>query len=113
MLCGDFNIAHKDIDLARPQANRKNTGFLPEECAWMDKFVDHGYTDTFRHIYPDKRHAYSWWNMRFKARERNVGWRIDYFFLSPDLLDNLKSASIMADITGSDHCPVTLILQAR
>ncbi len=106
ILCGDFNIAHKEIDLARPKQNRKNTGFLPEECAWMDKFVAHGYIDTFRYFYPDETEAYSWWSMRLKARERNVGWRLDYFFISPDLVNNLISAFILSNIQGSDHCPV-------
>lgn len=110
ILCGDFNTAHKEIDIARPKANEKHTGFLPEERAWLDKFTDHGYIDTFRHFYPDKREAYTWWNQRFRARERNVGWRLDYFFITPDLLDNLKSAFILSDVMASDHCPVGIEL---
>ena len=111
VLCGDFNTAHKEIDLARPKPNRKNTGFLPEECAWLDKFTEHGYIDTFRHFYPDRREAYTWWDQRFKARDRNVGWRIDYFFITPDLLDNLRSAFILSEVYGSDHCPVGIELK--
>ncbi|MBN2380448.1 exodeoxyribonuclease III [candidate division WOR-3 bacterium] len=111
IICGDLNTAHKEIDLARPRENRKSTGFLPEECAWLDKFVGYGYVDTFRHFYPDKREAYSWWNQRFQARERNVGWRIDYFFTTPDLLPGLKSAFILSDVMGSDHCPVGIEIE--
>lgn len=111
ILCGDFNTAHREIDIARPKANEKHTGFLPEERAWMDKFVEHGYVDTFRHFYPDKREAYTWWNQRFGARDRNVGWRLDYFFITPDLLSNLKSAFILPDVMGSDHCPVGIELE--
>jgi exodeoxyribonuclease-3 len=111
ILCGDFNTAHKEIDIARPRANEKHTGFLPSERAWLDRFTDHGYVDTFRHFYPDKKHAYTWWNQRFGARERNVGWRLDYFFITPDLLSNLKSAFILSDVMGSDHCPVGIDLE--
>jgi exodeoxyribonuclease-3 len=110
VFCGDFNTAHHPIDLARPKENEKVSGFLPIERAWMDKLVDHGYVDTFRHLYPDTQDAYSWWNVRTRARERNVGWRIDYFFISPDLLPNLKEAKIHPDVTGSDHCPVSIEL---
>jgi exodeoxyribonuclease-3 len=110
VICGDINTAHREIDIARPKANENHTGFLPEERAWLDKFTGHGYIDTFRHFYPDQREAYTWWNQRFGARERNVGWRLDYFFVTPDLLDNLKSAFILSDVMGSDHCPVGIEL---
>lgn len=110
VLCGDFNTAHKPIDLARPKANENVSGFLPIERAWMDKFVAEGYIDTFRE-YCDEPDQYSWWNMRARARERNVGWRIDYFFVSDDLKPNLVGADIHQDVMGSDHCPVSLTLQ--
>ncbi|MFA6158666.1 MAG: exodeoxyribonuclease III [Candidatus Paceibacterota bacterium] len=107
---GDVNTAHKAIDLARPKENEKNTGFLPEERAWIDTVIEHGYIDTFRHFNPDKKDAYSWWDMKTFARERNVGWRIDYFFASDDLKDKVKKADILFQIMGSDHCPVLLEL---
>jgi len=110
VLCGDFNTAHKPIDLARPKANENVSGFLPIERAWMDKFVAAGYIDTFRE-FCDEPDQYSWWNMRARARERNVGWRIDYFFVSDNLKSNLVGANIHPDVMGSDHCPVSLILE--
>jgi exodeoxyribonuclease III len=110
VVCGDFNTAHRPIDLARPKANEEISGFLPIERAWLDRFVDHGYVDTFRHVHGDLPDSYSWWSYRFKARERNVGWRIDYFFVSDELKDSIRDAWIAADITGSDHCPVGLEL---
>lgn len=103
---GDVNTAHEAIDLARPKENEKNTGFLPEERAWLDAVVNHGYVDTFRRFFPTKEGAYSYWDMKTHARERNVGWRIDYAFVSPDLLPRLKSAGIMENVFGSDHCPI-------
>jgi|TARA_Y100000310_G_scaffold344730_1_gene459117 exodeoxyribonuclease-3 len=106
VFCGDVNTAHEEIDLARPKENEKNTGFLPEERAWIDEVVRVGYIDTFRHLYPDKDGAYSYWDMKTRARDRNVGWRIDYFFISPDLQRKLKGSSIHTDVYGSDHCPV-------
>lgn len=109
VICGDVNTAHREIDLARPKENQDTSGFLPIERAWMDKFFSHGYVDTFRHFCQDP-HQYSWWNMRSAARERNVGWRIDYFFVSENLLPNLVSAAIHPDVLGSDHCPVSLTL---
>ncbi len=109
IVCGDFNTAHKPIDLARPKENEKVSGFLPIERAWMDKFVGEGYIDTFRLVNPDPNH-YSWWNMRSRARERNVGWRIDYFFISPNLEPAMTGAAIHPDVIGSDHCPVSLEL---
>lgn len=108
IVCGDFNTAHHPIDLARPKENEKTSGFMPIERAWMDKFVSHGYIDTFRHFHPDQKDMYSWWNMRTFARERNVGWRIDYFFVNPEMKENLVSADIAMDVQGSDHCPVSL-----
>lgn len=112
IFCGDVNTSHKAIDLANPKANRKHTGFLPEECAWMDKLIDtHGYVDTFRRLNPDKTGAYTWWTAVGSARAKNVGWRLDYFFVSPDLWERVTSADIHADIMGSDHCPVSLTLK--
>jgi exodeoxyribonuclease-3 len=96
--------------LARPKENEKTSGFLPIEREWMDKFMAHGYIDTFRHFNPEKPDQYSWWNMRSFARERNVGWRIDYFFAGSELKDNLAAATIEPQVLGSDHCPVTLTL---
>ena len=106
IFCGDINTAHKEIDLARPKENETNTGFLPVERSWIDKLVAKGYVDTFRHFFPDKRGTYTYWDMKTFARDRNVGWRIDYFFVSPDLVPKLKSAGIMESVFGSDHCPL-------
>lgn len=111
VICGDLNTCHKEIDIARPKQNVNHTGFMPIEREWMDKFVSFGYVDTFRHFYPDKRDAYTWWDPRFHARDRNVGWRLDYFFVSSELVSNLKSAFILSDALGSDHCPVGIELQ--
>lgn len=110
VVCGDFNIAHKSIDLARPEANINNTGFLPIERAFLDKFTDAGFVDTFRLLNPQAKDAYSWWSYRMQARARNIGWRIDYFFVSDELKENVKEAYIETDVTGSDHCPVALTL---
>jgi exodeoxyribonuclease-3 len=111
VFCGDINTAHEAIDLARPKENEKNTGFLPEERAWLDEVVNHGYIDTFRHFFPQKKDAYTYWDQKTAARERNVGWRIDYFFVSPDMQKKLKSVVIHSEIYGSDHCPIELILK--
>ena len=111
ILCGDINVAHKPIDLARPKENETHVGFLPVERAWMDKFISHGWVDTFRHFYPDKAETYTYWDMKTYARERNVGWRIDYFFSSPEMLKKIKSIEILDNILGSDHCPVRLVLK--
>lgn len=105
IVCGDINTAHKEIDLARPKENKDTSGFLPIEREWMDKFVNCGYIDTFRHFNKEGGH-YTYWDPITRARERNVGWRIDYFFISPNLLKNLNSAFIMPDVMGSDHCPL-------
>ena len=110
IFCGDVNTSHNEIDLANPKANEKNTGFMPEERAWMDQLVGEGYIDTFRMLYPDKAEIYSYWSMRSGARPRNVGWRLDYFFVSPDLKDQVQAAEIHTDVMGSDHCPVSLTL---
>lgn len=107
IICGDFNTAHKEIDLARPKDNTGISGFLPEERAWMDRFVNSGYIDTFR-AFESSAHNYTWWHLVTRARERNVGWRIDYFFASDSLRNNLTRAGIQSDVHGSDHCPVTL-----
>ncbi len=112
VICGDFNTAHKEIDLARPKENETISGFLPQERAWMDKFVSHGYVDAFRHFDPTPG-KYSWWSLRTAARSRNVGWRIDYFFVSDDLTANLSKAEIHSDVKGSDHCPLGLELKFK
>ena len=106
--CGDVNTAHKEIDLSNPKANSKISGFLPEERAYMDIFAQRGLTDTFRMLYPDKTEAYSWWSYKTKARERNIGWRIDYFFVTDGLKDKVRESDMLSDIMGSDHCPILL-----
>jgi len=110
IVCGDFNTAHEEIDLAHPKENEKYSGFLPIERAWMDTFIDHGYVDTFRH-FNKELNQYSWWAYRTNARERNVGWRIDYFFVNKEFLPNIKNAFIMQDVMGSDHCPVGIEIE--
>jgi exodeoxyribonuclease-3 len=110
IFCGDINTAHREIDLARPRQNQKTTGFLPEERAWLDEVVEAGWIDSFRALYPDREGAYSWWSQIGGARDRNVGWRLDYFFISPDLWDRVVAADIHPDVPGSDHCPVSLTL---
>lgn len=110
IFCGDVNTAHHEIDLARPKENLNNSGFMPIERAWLDKFIEAGFIDTFRFFHPDKKDSYSWWDMKTRARERNVGWRIDYFYTSENLKSNLTSATIMPEIIGSDHCPIYLAL---
>jgi len=111
IFCGDVNTAHEEIDLARPKANEKNTGFLPEERAWIDELIYHGWVDTFRHFYPGKEGAYSYWDMKTAARDRNVGWRIDYFFAAPEILPRVKGVGILPGVLGSDHCPIWLDLK--
>ena len=108
ILCGDLNVAHKEIDLKNPKTNRKNAGFTDEERSCMTRLLENGFTDSFRHFYPDMEQIYSWWSYRFKAREKNAGWRIDYFLVSDRFVPNLKDAKIHTDILGSDHCPVEL-----
>lgn len=108
IFCGDVNTAHTEVDLARPKENVMNTGFLPIERAWMDKLVAHGWVDCFRTLYPDKTGVYTYWDQKTAARERNVGWRIDYFFVSPELKSKVREVTTLADYYGSDHCPVVL-----
>lgn len=110
VLCGDLNVAHKEIDLANPASNRKNAGFTDEERNKMTTLLQAGFTDTFRYLYPDKTKAYSWWSYFAKSRERNIGWRIDYFLVSQSLNSRIKEARIHPEIEGSDHCPVELVL---
>lgn len=108
VFCGDLNVAHNEIDLKNPKTNHKNAGFTDEERSKMTALLDSGFTDTFRYFYPDKEGIYSWWSYRFKAREKNAGWRIDYFITSDSLNDKLQDAKIHTEIMGSDHCPVEL-----
>ena len=110
VICGDVNTAHKEIDLARPKPNEKTSGFLPEERAWIDKLLEAGFIDTLRK-FNQKPEQYTWWDMMTRARDRNVGWRIDYFFISDNLKDNLENAFILPDVMGSDHCPVGIELK--
>lgn len=111
VICGDYNTAHHPIDLARPKENENTSGFLPIERAWMDKFETHGYVDTFRYLHPDEKDRYSWWSYRARARVNNIGWRIDYFYVSPDLLPFVRKADILDRVEGSDHCPILLELE--
>jgi exodeoxyribonuclease-3 len=108
VLCGDLNVAHKEIDLKNPKTNRKNAGFTDEERGKMTELLESGFVDTFRYFYPEMTDIYSWWSYRFKAREKNAGWRIDYYIVSERLTDRLTGAKIHTDILGSDHCPVEL-----
>lgn len=110
IVCGDLNVAHEEIDLKNPKTNRKNAGFTDEERAKMTTLLDAGFTDTFRHFYPDMEGIYSWWSYRFKAREKNAGWRIDYYLTSKSLDEKLVDAKIHTEVYGSDHCPVELLL---
>ncbi len=111
ILCGDLNVAHEEIDLKNPSANRQNAGFSDEERGKFSELLAAGFTDTFRYFYPDLKDAYSWWSYRMRARERNAGWRIDYFVVSDSLKDRLVSAAIHSEIFGSDHCPVELVIR--
>lgn len=108
IVCGDMNVAHKEIDLKNPKTNRQNAGFTDEERAKMTELLDSGFVDSFRYFYPDAEGIYSWWSYRFQARAKNAGWRIDYFLVSEELAERMDSASIHTDILGSDHCPVEL-----
>lgn len=112
VICGDVNTAHKDIDLARPKENRNVSGFLPEECAWLDRLLDAGFVDSFREFEKDGGH-YTWWDQQSRARDRNVGWRIDYFLISKNLRPQLKRAFHLPDVMGSDHCPVGIELDVK
>ena len=109
ILCGDLNVAHQEIDLKNPKTNRGNAGFSDEERGKMTQLLDSGFTDTFRYLHPEETGIYSWWSYRFKAREKNAGWRIDYFIVSDRMKDRVKEANIHTQVLGSDHCPVELI----
>ena len=111
VLCGDLNVAHKEIDLKNPKTNRKNAGFTDEERGKFTDLLNAGFIDTWRYFYPDTEGIYSWWSYRFKAREKNAGWRIDYFCVSESLKDELESAKIHTEVFGSDHCPVELVIK--
>ena len=110
VVCGDLNVAHREIDLKNPKANRRNAGFTDEERGKFQALLDAGFVDTFRYFYPDLEGIYSWWSYRFRAREKNAGWRIDYFLVSARLTDRLQEAKIHTEIYGSDHCPVEVVL---
>lgn len=111
ILCGDLNVAHHEIDLKNPSSNHHNAGFSDQERSKMTELLSHGYIDTFRYLYPDKKDAYTWWSYMFKSRERNAGWRIDYFIVSESLKERIKESLIYSDILGSDHCPIGLEME--
>jgi len=111
LLCGDYNVAHTPIDIARPKSNEESPGYLPEERAWMDSFLKAGFIDTFRHFHPGEKDHYTWWSYIGRAREKNVGWRIDYHCVDKEFLPSVKSSIIRPEITGSDHCPVEINLK--
>ena len=111
IVCGDMNVAHSEIDLKNPKTNRRNAGFTDEERGKMTELLDAGFLDSFRYLYPDKEGVYSWWSYRFKAREKNAGWRIDYFLVSNKLEGRIQDSFIRTDVFGSDHCPVGLVLK--
>lgn len=110
IICGDFNTAHREIDLKNPKQNETTSGFLPEEREWIDRYLEHGFVDAYRHLYPD-RVEYTWWTYRSGARRRNIGWRLDYFLVSESLIPLVEDVRIHSEIMGSDHCPVSLILR--
>lgn len=112
IVCGDLNVAHKEIDLKNPSTNRRSAGFTDEERGCMTQLLESGFTDSFRHLHPDAEGAYSWWSYRMRARERNAGWRIDYFLVSDRIADRISQASIHSDVFGSDHCPVSVELDS-
>jgi exodeoxyribonuclease-3 len=111
IVCGDLNVAHKEIDLKNPKSNRKNAGFTDEERSKFDNYINSGFVDSFRYLYPDKVGAYTWWSYMFNARQNNAGWRIDYFLLSDSLKGRLKDSLIYSEVMGSDHCPVGIIIE--
>ena len=111
IICGDLNVAHQEIDLANPKTNRRNAGFTDEERSCLTRLLDAGFVDSFRHLHPDATDAYSWWSYRGRAREKNIGWRIDYFIVSERIADKVSAAEIHPEITGSDHCPVSIELE--
>ncbi len=106
IIAGDYNTAHQEIDLHDPKNNQNTSGFLPIERAWLNKLIEYNYIDTFRHFYPEEKDIYTWWDMKTRSRERNKGWRIDYFFVAPELKDNLTKAFVLPEVIGSDHCPI-------
>ena len=110
IFCGDVNVAHTEIDLARPKENAKSIGFLPEERIWIDKFIESNYVDIFRELHPNKKDVYTWWDMKTFSRERNVGWRIDYFFISKNIMKKAESCTVESNVFGSDHCPIKLVV---
>lgn len=110
IFCGDVNVAHEEIDIARPKENAHHVGFLPEERAWFDEVLAAGFIDTFRELHPNKKDAYTYWDQISRARDRNVGWRLDYFVVSPDVMPQVKKSEILSDVYGSDHCPVELVM---
>jgi exodeoxyribonuclease-3 len=110
VICGDFNTSHRPIDLKNPKQNEGNTGFMPEEREWIDRYLEHGFVDIYRQLYPD-RVQYTWWTFRMNARARNVGWRLDYFLISPQLVPLVQDVVIHDEVLGSDHCPVTLLMK--
>ncbi len=111
IVCGDVNVAHTEIDIARPKENKDRVGFLPIERAWVDKLIDNGFVDVFRYSNPHELHAYTWWDLKTYARDRNIGWRIDYFFINKKYVNQVKEISIHQDVLGSDHCPLSLLLK--
>ncbi|NLY18540.1 MAG: exodeoxyribonuclease III [Clostridiaceae bacterium] len=113
IICGDLNVAHKEIDLKNPSSNGRNAGFTDEEREKLSILLADGFTDSFRYLYPDKEHVYTWWSYMFRARERNAGWRIDYFLVSDRIRDRIKEATVYSDVYGSDHCPVGLEIELR
>jgi exodeoxyribonuclease-3 len=112
IITGDFNTAHNDIDLKNPKENQNTSGFMPVERAWIDKYLEHGFVDAYRRLYPDKV-EYTWWTYRFRARERGIGWRLDYYLVSEAIMKFVKDVVVHSDVMGSDHCPVTLILDSK
>lgn len=110
IITGDFNTAHNEIDLKNPKANEKNTGFLPEERVWIDRYLEHGFIDAYRSLYPAEE-SYTWWTYRFSARQKNIGWRLDYFLVTKGIMERTKDVVIHSEVMGSDHCPVTIILE--
>jgi exodeoxyribonuclease-3 len=108
IFCGDVNVAHREIDIARPKENEKHVGFLPVERKWVDDLISKGYTDVYRETYPDKKQSYTWWDVKTRSRERNIGWRIDYFFVTTNLYKKVTEIKIHDEITGSDHCPLSM-----
>ena len=113
IMCGDLNVAHKEIDLKNPKTNHRNAGFTDEERNKMTELLEAGFTDSFRYMYPDKEDAYTWWSYMFKAREKNVGWRIDYFVVSNDIKEKIQDSYIYSEIYGSDHCPIGLEINKK